>query len=175
MLAAESPFHVELCQSRQKTCFVSQLRSGVMIGMAAFPVGKNHDARSSLANHARNFQTIVPGVLDSSVGDVERLPPSDAQNFCGLICLARAVVRGAPSTHLAAGEIENAGTMAALRHLKQSSAAGLLYVVAMCGYSQDSEIVHAKWFNYKSPACAGDVSCGGAMPMWRRAPSVSLP
>src|SRR5439155_22651652 len=107
--------------------------------MASFPVGKYHYSRFLLADDAGNFQAIFPGVFDAGVGNIERLAPGNTQNFCRFFGFAGAVLDCAARAHLALGEIENAGAVAALRHLEQRAAASLLYVVAMRGDGEDVE------------------------------------
>src|SRR5947209_20419109 len=101
--------------------------------MAPFPVGQNHDAGPSLANHLRDFKTILPRVIDPSIRDVERLPPLHAHNVRGVFRLAGAVFRAAPGAHLALSEIENSGSLSALHRFQQRTAARLLYIIAMRG------------------------------------------
>src|ERR1700679_2164911 len=102
-----------------------------MIRMASLPVRKNHHLRPLLPDHASHFQTVFPSVLDPAIGNVEGIPPRDAQDLRGFCRLLRAAFRSAPRAHLASREIENAGAPAALRHFQQSSAASLFDVVAM--------------------------------------------
>src|SRR5579862_7418870 len=101
--------------------------------MPPLPVGQNHHARASLANHARNFEAILPSVFDASIRNVERSPPNRAKDFCRIRRLTRALFRCAASSHLALREIENADALPALRGPQQSASAGLLYVVAVSG------------------------------------------
>src|SRR5882724_1998493 len=102
--------------------------------MTSLPVGKNHDARLLLAYHPRDFKTILPGVLDAPVGDVESLPPAHFQDLCSGVGLAGAVFGGAACSQLAFSQIKDAGRMAEARHLEQGSPAGLFHIVAVCRY-----------------------------------------
>src|SRR6266850_6142141 len=105
--------------------------------MTSLPVGKNHDARLLLAYHPRDFKTILPGVLDAPVGDVECLPPAHFQDLRSRVGLAGAVFGGAARPQLTLGQIEDAGRMAEARHLEQGSPAGLFHIVAVRGYGKD--------------------------------------
>src|SRR3954454_23894861 len=104
-----------------------------MVRMSTLPVGKYHDARFQQANDARDLEAVVPRVLHTPVGDVERVAPShlqDARSFGGF---APAIVGSAARTHLTACQVEDAGAQPALCMLQQRAATGLLYIVAMSG------------------------------------------
>ena len=49
---------------------------------------------------------------------------------------AGAIFGAAARSHLALGQVENAGAVAALGHLEESASAGLFYVVAMRGQGE---------------------------------------
>ena len=57
--------------------------------MARLPVGQNHDAGAQLAQHAHDLDAIFKGVFDRAVGQVERLPPADAEQTRGFSGFAR--------------------------------------------------------------------------------------
>src|SRR5579863_5239321 len=78
LCSAGIPTKVQLGQSRQKAGFISQCRRGVMIWMAAFPVGKNHNSGTLFADYARHFQPVFESVLNPPIRDIESLPPRDA-------------------------------------------------------------------------------------------------
>src|SRR5512133_2522049 len=101
--------------------------------MAALPVGENHDAWFQGADHAGDFQAIVPGVLDTAVRDVESVTHTYFQDAGGFGSFAGAIVSGAARSHLAASEVENGGALAAFGGFEQRAAAGLLNVVAVSG------------------------------------------
>ena len=107
--------------------------------MPSLPVRQNHHARPRLADHARYFQPVLPGVFDAAVGNIERPPPARAENSRRVRRLARAIFGGAARAHFALRQIENAGALAALGHLQQRAAAGLLHVVAVRGNGQNVE------------------------------------
>src|SRR5579863_1340998 len=88
----------QLFQPCQKASFVAQHRSGVVIGMPPFPIGQDDDARPRLAKDAGNFQSIMPRVLDATVGDVKGAAPSYLENFRGLRGFVGALFRGAASS-----------------------------------------------------------------------------
>src|SRR5579864_4050332 len=75
---AASPRSVQLSQSRQEASLISKNRSRVVIRMSPFPIGQNHNARPSLTNHARDFQSVLPRVLHTPVRNIQRAPPTDA-------------------------------------------------------------------------------------------------
>ena len=74
-----------------------------------------------MADYARNFQPVFPSVFDAAVGDIERLPPGNAQDFRRLCRLACSIFCRAPRAHLALSEVENAGPVSAVGHLEQGS------------------------------------------------------
>ena len=133
-----------------------------MVRMPPLPVRKEDNAGASLADHSRNLQPVFPRVLDAAIGNIERLPPAHAQDFCRVFGFARAAFCAAASSHFALREIENAGAMALPGRFEQCAAAGLFYVVAVGGYgknvkrsrrhvSQDSPAP-----SRRSPARSGD-------------------
>ena len=64
---------------------------------------------------------------------------SGVGGFCG------ALLGGAARSHLALGEVEDAGAMAVLGHLEEGAAAGLLHVVAVGGDGEDIERNRVIW------------------------------
>ena len=107
--------------------------------MASLPVGKNQHARPLLAEDADNLQAILPGIFDASVGNIEGVTPGDFQDARRIGGLASAVFGGAARSHFTLREVEDAGAVSSLGHFEQSSAAGLFYVVAMCGQGENVE------------------------------------
>ncbi len=85
-----------------------------MIGMPPLPVRKNNHPRPRLPNYSRNFQPILPGVLDAPVRDVESPPPTHAKNLGRVVGFSGAVFSPAPRTHFALSQVENSGSLAAL-------------------------------------------------------------
>ena len=110
-----------------------------MIRMAPLPVGKNDYPRPSLPDYARNFQPVLPSILDATVGNIERLAPRNAQDLRSFCSLALAIFGSSARSHLAAGEVENAGAATKVGHLEQGSAAGLFHVITMRGNGKDVE------------------------------------
>ena len=92
-----------------------------------------------MANYARNLQPVFPSVFDAAVGDIERLPPGNAQDFRRLCRLACSIFCRAPRAHLALSEVENAGPVSAVGHLEQGPATCLLNVIAVRGNGEDIE------------------------------------
>src|SRR5271167_592479 len=108
-----------------------------MVGMPAFPVGKNQHAWALIAKHLRDLQPIVPGVLDPAIGNIERLTPRHFQYPSGVGCFPGAVFHSAARSHLTLRQVEDAGAVSSFGHLEQSSSTGLFNVVAMGGQGQD--------------------------------------
>src|SRR5882724_5193638 len=110
--------------------------------MPPLPVRQDQYFRTLLPDHARDLQSVLPGVLDAAIGNIERVPPRNFQDPSGFGRLACAVSGCAARSHFALSEIEDTGAIAAGCHLEQSSAAGLLDIVTMCGKSEDVERFH---------------------------------
>ncbi len=89
-----------------------------MIRVASLPVGQDDHARALLADDAGDLQAVLPGVFHAAVGNVERLPPGDAQDARGFGGFVGALFGSAARPHLALGEVENAGAVLELRHLE---------------------------------------------------------
>src|SRR5271166_1362115 len=107
--------------------------------MASLPVRQNHYARASLADHARNFQAIFPGIFDAAIGNIECAAPPYAKNRRCIRGFLRPILSCAAGTHFTLRQIEDAGALAALRGFQQRPAAGLLYVITVRGDGQDVE------------------------------------
>ena len=110
-----------------------------MIRMPPFPIRKYHHSRPLLAQYADDFKPIVPCVLHPPVWDIERPAPRRTQYPAGVSSLTSAILGAATRSHLALGQIEDAGAVSALCHLKERTAAGLLYIVAVSGQSKNIE------------------------------------
>ncbi len=108
-----------------------------MIRMPPLPVRQNDHPRPRLPNHGGDLQPVLVGVLHAAVGNIERPPPTHAQNPGRVVGLARAIFRRAARPHLAPRQVEDARALSALRSLQQRTAAGLLHVVAVRGNGQD--------------------------------------
>src|SRR5439155_15725890 len=81
----------------------------------------------------------LPSVLDAAIGDIERVPPGDTQDFGGFGSFPGAVFSCAARSHFTLGQVENACAMSALRHFEQRAAAGLFDVVAVGSNGEDVE------------------------------------
>jgi hypothetical protein len=128
---------VELGQPGHEGRFVTKYRSRGVVGMARLPIRENQDSRTQLPYDTRDLGLIFDGVLDSTVGDVQCLPPANVQNASSFGSFAGPIFDGAASAHLALGEIKDGSAATALRHLQQGSATGLLDIIAMCRNGQD--------------------------------------
>ena len=49
-----------------------------MVGVTSLPVRKDHDTRTGEADHANDLQTVLVGVLDPAVGNIEGSSPDGA-------------------------------------------------------------------------------------------------
>jgi hypothetical protein len=105
--------------------------------MATLPVGKNQHPRTLLAKHADDLQTILPGIFDAAVGNIERVTPGNFQDARRFRRFAGAVFGGAARPHFTLREIEDAGAVSALGHLEESAGAGLFYVIAVRGQGEN--------------------------------------
>src|SRR5579859_7439931 len=101
--------------------------------MPALPIRKNNHSRALLAYDSRNLQSILPRIFHPAIGNIECLPKADLQDSSSFVCLASPVLGCATSAHISLREVQDSGAVALLRHLEQSAAAGLFYVVAMGG------------------------------------------
>src|ERR1700730_1718826 len=126
--------------------------------MAALPVGKNHDAWPRLANHPRNFEPVLPGVLDVPVRDVKRMPPACAQDLRRVGCFTRSVFACTAGTHLSLGEVKNPRALATLRHLQQRATTRLLYVIAVRSNRQNIEGRRSSHFDLDGSSCRAVIS-----------------
>ena len=122
---------IHLCQAGEKTGFVAQRRHDRVIGMPRLPVRQNHHPRAQLAQYARNLDAIFKGVFDRAIGQVERLPPANAEQL-RRFCRFRGPFFGAAArAGLALRQVQNRCAQSARRHAQQCAAAGLFHVVAM--------------------------------------------
>src|SRR5579864_377348 len=101
--------------------------------MPPLPVGKNDHSRTRLTNHGSDLQSVLPRVLDSPIGNVERPSPAGTKNLRRIVGLALTILGRTARAHLAAREIENASALPALCGFHQRATAGLLHVVAVRG------------------------------------------
>src|SRR2546425_11948615 len=107
-----------------------------MIGVPAFPVGKYDYARPLLADDSRHLQPALPGVLHSTIRNIERLPPGKVQDAGRLGSFSGALRSRTARAHFPLGQIENADVMSKLCHFEQGAAAGLLDVVPVRSYGE---------------------------------------
>src|ERR1039458_8813789 len=107
--------------------------------MASLPVGKNQHPRPLLAKYTDDLQTILPGIFDAAVGNIERVAPGNFQDARCLCRFARAIFNVATRPHLTLREVEDAGAVSARGHLEQSTGAGLFYIIAVRGEGENIE------------------------------------
>src|SRR5438445_13300928 len=108
--------HDQFAQACQKTSFISQNRSVVVIWVPPFPVRKNQYLWPLLANHACDSQAVLPGVFYASIRDVECSAPGNPQDAGCLGRFACPIFGGAARPHLGLSEIEDSRGSARLRH-----------------------------------------------------------
>src|SRR6516162_5142284 len=102
-----------------------------MVGMAPLPVGKDHHPRSLFTHDASDLQPVLPGVFYAPIGNVQSLAEVGLENPGCLGGFTGAILGCAARAHLAVGQIENPRELSAFRRLEQSSAAGLLHIIAV--------------------------------------------
>jgi hypothetical protein len=117
--------------------FVAEGGGGVMVGMAALPVGQDDYARAETAEDGGDFEAVGEGVFYVAIGEVEGLAVGDVEDSRGGVGFGFAVGCGASSAGFALGEIEDGGAPAAGLHGEESAAAGLLDVVAVGGNGEE--------------------------------------
>jgi hypothetical protein len=127
----------DFCETADEAGFVAEGGGGVVVGVAALPVGKNDDAGTQATKDGGQLEAIFEGVLDVAVGEVEGFAVGDVEDAGGGVGFGFAIGGGAAGAGLALSEIEDAGAPASGVHAKESTAAGLLDVVAVGGYGED--------------------------------------
>jgi hypothetical protein len=105
--------------------------------MATLPVREDQYPRTLFANYARDLQAILPCIFDAAVGNIERVAPGNFQDASRLRRFASAIFSRAARPHLTLRQVEDAGAVSALGHLEQSSGAGLFYIIAVRGQSEN--------------------------------------
>jgi len=128
----------ELFQAGQEATFVAERGGVIVIGVACFPVRKNHGVRLKITDDLRQAQFVLASGLDVGVRDAEVAAPGNAQDFRGERGLFRARFRCAARSHFTSGQIEDACLIALLGHLDQRAAAGEFNVIGM---GRDGEYV----------------------------------
>ena len=127
----------DLGEAADEAGFVAEGGGGVVVGMAALPVGKDDDAGTKAAQDCGELEAVGEGVLDVAVGQIERFAVGDVEDAGGCVGFGFAVGSGAAGAGLALGEIEDAGAPAAGVHGEERAAAGLFDVVAVGGDGED--------------------------------------
>ena len=110
-----------------------------MVGMPSLPIRQDDDPWASVADHLGDFEPILPGVLNATVWNIERLSPLDAEDLRGIVRLALPIFRRAPGTHLTASEIEDAGALPSLSSFEQRAATGLFHIITVRGDRKNVE------------------------------------
>ncbi len=74
---------VEAGETGGEAGLVAKGGGGVVVGVAALPVGKDHDAGAQAAEDGCDFEAVFLGVLDVAVGEVESFAMGDAEDVGG--------------------------------------------------------------------------------------------
>ncbi len=127
----------ELGEAGDEAGFVAQRGGGVVVGVAALPVGEDDDAGAEAAEDGGDLEAVGEGVLDVAVGEVESFAVGDIEDAGGGVGFGFALGGGAASAGLASREVEDAGAPAARVHDEERATAGLFYIVAVGGDGED--------------------------------------
>ncbi len=116
-----------------------EIRSVVVIGVAAFPVGQDDRVGLEFADRFGEGDFKFVGEREASVGKAEIAAHFHAENFSGVRGFFEARFRSAARAGLTPREIEDAGAIAGLRHFENGAAAGELDVIGMSGDGEQVE------------------------------------
>jgi hypothetical protein len=116
---------------------IAKRRGGVVVRVAALPVGQDDDAGAQAAENSCDLETVLVGVLDVAVRQVEGFAVGDVEDAGSGSSFGGTVCGSAAGAGFALREVENAGAPAASMHGKQSASAGLLDVIAVGGDGED--------------------------------------
>ena len=119
--------------------FVAQGGGGVVVGVAALPVGKDDYAGTEAAQDGGDLEAVFLVVLDVAVGEIESLAMGDAEDGGGGLGFGGSLGSGATGAGFSSGEIEDAGAPAEGLLDEEGAAAGLLDVIAMSCDGKDIE------------------------------------
>jgi hypothetical protein len=117
--------------------FVAEGCGGVVIGMAALPVGQDDYAGAETPENRGDFEAVGEGVFYVAVGKVEGFAVRDFEDAGGGVGLGFAIGCGASGAGFSLGEVEDGGAVAAGLHGEEGAAAGLFYVVPVGGHCKD--------------------------------------
>ncbi len=131
--------------------FVAEGGGGVVVGVAALPVGKDDDAGTETAEDGGDLEAVLEGVLDVAVGEVEGFAVGYVEDACGIVGFGFALSGCASRAGLALGEIEDAGAPASGVHCEQRAPAGLLDVITVRSYGEDIE--HGEAVRFRAMSC----------------------
>lgn len=114
-----------------------QLGGGRMVWMTIEPVGSEDDARTVLAYLPCHGQTVLVRIGQARLAQVENVATIESDDLCRRLCLGLALLGGAASAHLAAGEIDRGGAIPGAVRPCQEAGGGKPNVIAVCGDGQD--------------------------------------
>ena len=108
-----------------------------MVRVATLPVRQDDDAGAQAAEGSCDLETVLVGVLDVAVRQVEGFAVGDVEDTGSGGSFGGTVGRSAPGAGFALREVEDAGPPAASIHGKQRASASLLNVIAVGGDGED--------------------------------------
>src|ERR1700683_3484156 len=106
--------------------FVAKFGGVVVVGMAAFPVGKDDSFGSKSADAGGEFAFIGFADFEAGIGEAVIFAGFYFYDFCGGGGFSGARFGSAPGAHFAASEVEDAGAVTELGHLDHGGAGGEL-------------------------------------------------
>src|ERR1700726_477584 len=125
--------------------------------MAAFPVGKDHGVGLELANYFGDGHFVVVTYFEMGVGEGEISANPHSENFAGRYGFAKPLLGSAASAGLAAREVEDAGSIAGLRHFDERAATGEFGIVGVWGNHEQIEFHEPSVGGVDSSRAAVDV------------------
>src|SRR5712692_2987993 len=126
----------QLLQTGEEASLIAEDGGVVVVGMASFPIGEDDGFGAELADSQRKAELVLASGLNVRIGDAQRLAVAYAEQLCSLGGFPGAGFRSAARAHLTRRQIQDAGLVAALRHLEERAAAGQLDVVRVGGDSE---------------------------------------
>ena len=129
----------KLLEAREEAAFIAERGRVIVVGVARFPIRKDHGVGAEVADELREAHLILASGLHVGVRDAEVSAPGNFQDFSGEGGFFRAGFGRAAGAHFAGSKIEDAGLVALLRHFEQRAAAGEFNVVRVGGDRENVE------------------------------------
>src|SRR5690242_20097096 len=114
--AVRLAFDGKLLQAGKEAAFIAEGGGVVVIGVASFPVRKNHSFRAEIANDGGEPELVLAGRLSIGIGDAQRATPTYAKELGGFGGFFGAGFGSTASAHFARRQIEDAGLVAEVGH-----------------------------------------------------------